>query len=210
MSTVNGQYALPGASTSTSINAVAPRPASLQLDAASLASPAAGQSAPGTLQRSAAQDMKPIVGINDAAAAGPDEGTAVTAEVMQEWRTSLPSFEPLTRIRNLPADKMDEHQDPTFEGQLPQLSASEIAAVRAWLDADVEHLKSVAIQTAQHSEILDRLKSASALRPAWWELIPSFPKNPALAGAKLNIVWPVEKKNRREQHRKRGKTAPRL
>jgi len=120
---------------------------------------------------------------------------------VKDWESALRLDIPTTIFNPLPIDEIDEREDPTFGGRLPEMSELEKRDVKTWLGRDhkfatgiVEHRKRTAQRMQKWMEDEDR-------QNPWWmlnkgESRPRVPKN-------VNIIYPAEKALQRLKARKR-------
>ncbi len=146
------------------------------------------------------------------ASAGSERPTSArlpqVVSVVQTWNKSIFPDMTITNIQPMPVDTVDETEDPTFGGVLPELTEQEIDNVRRWLDLDIEHSRAAEVERKEMEGKVALWKKSAVMQPSWWEIDPVIGRRSE--GSKLNIIWPVEKKAKREKNRKKGKTAPRL
>lgn len=88
-----------------------------------------------------------------------------------EWTGSIhPSTLPVTYVKSLQPSKL-EMKDPTFGGELPEISKTEIKHVQLWMKKDKEYLSQVG---EQRQLIKGKLAKAGRgigrkAEPGWWE-----------------------------------------
>lgn len=139
-----------------------------------------------------AEDIKPVV-------------PPASSVPVKEWESYLRLNLPITNITQLPDTELE---DPTFSGQLPDMSDEEKRQVKSWIEADEAYVKALPAHKEKVRAKMMKWARNNDMETPWWSLRKGEPA--VVPRGRLKIVWPEDKLQQRGRTSHRNRSQIRL